>query len=156
MSKPFAGAHVVLHRLLMNQSRQGVQVVLLSKRTLDAPTHPGHWGLFGGEIEDDELPAAAVKREVEEELGVAGEWKLDLAKLKDLTEGDAPRADGIHKVKYYSYQFAFDLDHLALRRNANGKVEGDGIAWFTKEEVENLKIRPEDRSAIGQFFQKHT
>ena len=129
MSKPFAGAHVVLHRLLMNQSRQGVRAVLLSKRTLDAPTHPGFWGLFGGKIEGDELPAEAVKREVQEELRVGtDDWKLDLSELKELCEGEVPRADGIHKIKYYSYQFAFDLDHLALRRNANGKVEGDGIA----------------------------
>lgn len=31
---------------------------------------PGHWGLFGGAVDDDETPLAAMHRELEEELGL--------------------------------------------------------------------------------------
>lgn len=33
---------------------------------------PGHWGLFGGAVDDDETPLAAMHRELEEELGLRG------------------------------------------------------------------------------------
>ncbi len=31
---------------------------------------PGHWGLFGGAVDDDETPLAAMHRELAEELGL--------------------------------------------------------------------------------------
>jgi 8-oxo-dGTP pyrophosphatase MutT (NUDIX family) len=33
--------------------------------------YPGHWGFFGGHMEPDETPEAAVKRELLEEIGYA-------------------------------------------------------------------------------------
>lgn len=33
--------------------------------------YPGHWGLFGGAIEPGETPEAAMRRELEEEIGFA-------------------------------------------------------------------------------------
>lgn len=44
--------------------------LLLMLRTMDAPTHPGYWGLFGGAIEEGESPGQAIKREAKEELDI--------------------------------------------------------------------------------------
>jgi 8-oxo-dGTP pyrophosphatase MutT (NUDIX family) len=40
----------------------------LQKRTADAPTNPGMFGMFGGGVEEGETPEEAFFREVEEEL----------------------------------------------------------------------------------------
>ncbi len=40
----------------------------LQKRTLDAPTHPGQFGMFGGGVEDSENFEQALFREALEEL----------------------------------------------------------------------------------------
>lgn len=42
--------------------------LLLQLRDLLAPNHPHHWGLFGGHMEDGEVPHEAIWRELAEEL----------------------------------------------------------------------------------------
>jgi hypothetical protein len=47
------------------------------------------------------------------------------------------------------------MDRLTLRYNsAEGKVEGEGLGWFTAEEIHHVWLRPEDRIAVEQFFQR--
>lgn len=46
--------------------------VLLVQRGPTAPTFPGCWGVITGFVEPGETPAAAARREIAEELGVAG------------------------------------------------------------------------------------
>lgn len=156
-----AGAHVVFHRHL-KVSPDGVspekyvQAVLLCKRTQNAPIHPGHWGLFGGKVEN-ETPIEAVKREVKEELKICQGLDLESAgsELIELTEVAIARGEETLKIKYYSYPLNHDLDQLALKPNKkDGKVEGEGLAWFSAEEVHHLMVRPEDRIAVDCFFKK--
>ena len=45
--------------------------VLVCRRPDDAPTYPGVWEFPGGKVERGESPAAAVVRELSEELGVS-------------------------------------------------------------------------------------
>jgi len=49
--------------------------ILLAHRGMDAE-EPDTWGTWGGKIDSGESPQQAVKREVEEETGVEGEYKI--------------------------------------------------------------------------------
>jgi 8-oxo-dGTP pyrophosphatase MutT (NUDIX family) len=72
MAIEIKGAHVIFHRLLKASDCNSVQAILLCKRTQDAPTHPGHWGLIGGKVENGKTPEETARREVEEELKAIG------------------------------------------------------------------------------------
>jgi len=66
--------------------------ILLQKRDAIAGIYfPGFWGLFGGAAEDNETPEQAVRREIDEELGVS-----------------------LHELTYFlEFQFTCpDFDHL--------------------------------------------
>jgi 8-oxo-dGTP pyrophosphatase MutT (NUDIX family) len=152
------GAHVVFHRLL-KVTPEGispedfVQAVLLCKRTLNAPIHAGYWGLISGKVKN-ETPIETVKREVREELKICQGLDLDATggQLTELVEVTIARGEGTSVIKYYSCPLNYDLDRLTLLPNAHGKVEGEGLAWFSAAEVHHLMVRPEDRIAVSRYF----
>lgn len=150
--KKSSGAHVVFHRLLKTSECCSVQAVLLCKRTEDAPIHPGYWGFFGGKLKRNESPKNAVRREVNEELEANG---IDFRKfaMKNLCYVTIRRGSGKDSISYFYASLDIDMDELRLKRQ--GKVEGEGLAWFTAEEIHHLMMRPEDRIAINKFFQKN-
>lgn len=116
--------------------------------------HPGYWSLFGGRLDGSERPKNAAIREVHEELGI----KLHDASVKALCDVKIKRANarGALGVRYFCAELDYDMDRLTLKRNPHeGKVEGEGLGWFTAEEVGHLMVRPEDRIALGMFFRKH-
>ena len=171
MKRKIAGAHVVLHRLLRTScgkkhkkteddiaaDKKYVQVVLLSKRTHDAPIHPGHWALFGGTREGNENPKDRAKLEVMQELANDRD-PVDLAasNLKALCDVTIARRDGTFRIRYFSSLLDVGIDKLTLRPNGkDGKVEGEGLGWFDAEEIHHLPVRPEDRIALKEFFRKH-
>ena len=59
--------------------------------------------------------------------------------------------NGVVMVSYFKAPLNEDMDSLRLRRTEE-KVEGQGIAWFTKEEIQHLSMRAEDRTALNFFF----
>jgi 8-oxo-dGTP pyrophosphatase MutT (NUDIX family) len=147
------GAHIVFHRLLRTSKAKPyfVRAVLLSKRTLDAPMHPGDWGLIGGIVNPGEPPKDAARREAHEELGVKPGALKFLCKVRvDHGSGSASA------VTYFSAALDLNMDKLTLRRNPDDdKVEGEGIGWFSAEEIHHIMVRPQDRVAISTFFKKH-
>jgi len=54
--------------------------------------YPGHWGLFGGAIDPGESPEVTLRRELNEELGLA-----------------------VEQVRYFT-EFSFDIDFSGLGR----------------------------------------
>jgi 8-oxo-dGTP pyrophosphatase MutT (NUDIX family) len=147
------GAHIVFHRLLRTSKTTPHQVkaVLLTKRTLDAPMHPGHWSLVGGRIESGESARAAAIREAGEELGVTPDAMKFLCDVRIDKGGRKALV-----VKYFSAPLDRDMDTLVPGRNPeDGKVEAEGIAWFSAEEVHHILVPPEDRVAISTFFRRH-
>ena len=147
------GAHIVFHRLLSTSkcNPHFVRAVLLTKRTLDAPMHPGYWGLVGGIVNSGERPKKAALREAHEELGIKPSI---LQPLCDVSVDHGKRnASG---ARYFSAALDLEMDKLTLKRNLEeNKVEGEGLGWFSAEEVHHLMLRPGDRIAIATFFKKH-
>ena len=115
--------------------------------SLDAPTDAGHWGgLVGGTVSRGEMALQAVIREAWEEIGLALNERL----LESL-----PR---FSDVDFWSYPLGRDMDCLPLRRQEPsknlpaGKVEGEGLGWFTAAETADyLPVREQDRQAISEF-----
>ncbi len=105
------------------------------------------------EPKDHGDPKATAKREVEEELD-GSEDALEM--LSDLCTVPVPESETTY-VQYFSAPLQKDMDSLRLKWNdEENKVEGDGFAWFTLEEVHHLPMRLEDRIALTKFFQAHT
>src|SRR5262245_6397840 len=148
------GAHVIFHRLLRTTSIWSVCAVLLCKRTQDAPMYAGYWGLIGGTLDHGEDPASGALREVEEELGIP---RSGLA-LQFLCDVRIQRKADLCEIgdRYFTAPLDRGMDKLTLAYNsAERKVEGEGLGWFTAEEVSHMWLRPEDRAAVEKFFEQN-
>ena len=145
------GAHIVLHKMVPTPGKQKIQAVLLYKRTQNAPVHPGYWGLFGGRLKNNEDPLKGLQREIAEEMEVTGMQQDWLKNAKHLTDLSIVRDEKELSVRYFEAPLDRDMDSLRLKRNKN-KVEGEGLGWFTEEEIQHIWLRPEDRTALTKFF----
>jgi len=126
------GVGVVLHK---------DRKVLLQKRDSRPKLFPNYWVLFGGQIKEDERPAIAACREIEEEL----EYNIDLTSLHYLGAVRVLRDSDCATMHYFSIPFLSNLSELKLH-------EGDGLAYFHQEELHLLQMRPEDRLALDKHF----
>ena len=144
MSKSKDGAHVVFYRKLKAKGGRRIPAVFLTKRTLDAPSDQGDWGLVGGTRDDEDMtPKDTVLREIDEEIEYQSRLRvvpLCNRRLKKNT------------VYFFKARLQEDMDTLRLKRNDKGKVEGEGLGWFTKAELRSLRVRPQDRPAINRYF----
>jgi 8-oxo-dGTP pyrophosphatase MutT (NUDIX family) len=178
-TKDYAGAHIVLHRLLdvhVKKKCEGeivhdsVQAILLFKKGQTAPVHAGLWSLVGGKPEKDETdPKVTAIREMREELRICDDLKYPKeCDLEDLPPVPVKRQNGKERIMYFSFQLDLDMDTLKLERTKpeklpkesrecfpEGLVESEGLSWFTAEEVHHLPMRSEDRIAINEFFREN-
>jgi len=109
--------------------------LLLQHRSEDAPTLPGFWGFFGGDIEASETPLQAVHRETLEEL----EYKLE--RPTPLIEPELVLPNGRIKAFIYIERLRTTKSQLVLR-------EGQGMGWFRPPEHRTLKMMSHDREII--------
>jgi len=100
--------------------------------------YPGHWGLFGGAIEAEEDPAAGLKRELNEELG------LDVPESRYFTNFtfDYGQHGSVFR-RFYEVKIAGSaLTHLMLR-------EGAEMRAFPASEILNMpRVVPYDSFAV--------
>ena len=101
---------------------------------------PGHWGLFGGGVEDEEQPADALRRELKEELGLA------VSNMKPLTRFEFDLTPmGLKRI----YRDFFEV-HLPLADMPSLRL-GEGAAFeaFTWSQVLALpRLAPYDAFAL--------
>lgn len=112
---------------------------LLQHRTDDAPTFPGCWSFFGGEVEKGETPEKAVKREALEELSYTLNDPRFWACQRFTYEG----------ANYISYLFVdkYDGSELVLG-------EGQGMGWFQPGEAKQLPMSVLGRQVFEELEQQ--
>lgn len=133
-----------LRRRLRETNGQGVSAILINahgqvllQQRDDNPAirYPGYWSLFGGTIENGESPAAAVAREVKEEI----DFEM--------------RNFGLFRefVQNNKREFAF-AGELTTRLDELTLSEGQGMNFFDPSELKQLQIRPDDKDTLEQYF----
>lgn len=108
---------------------------LATQRMADDPGFPGYWELPGGKVEDGEEDAAALRRELREELDMDAEPGPRCARAELLDRG--------HVI---------DLRvHLCTVRGGPPRlVEVQDVRWLTLAESRVLPFPPLDRQVLEQ------
>jgi 8-oxo-dGTP pyrophosphatase MutT (NUDIX family) len=104
--------------------------------------YPDHWGCFGGAVDAGEAPAAAVLRELEEELAVTVE-AADITRFTEFTFDFGFAGDGIKVRTYYAVTLPrADTHGLVLK-------EGADLAAFEPERLLAMpRVVPYDAFAL--------
>lgn len=131
----------------MSTDKEGTQIILLNRHNQvlmylrdnkpDIP-YPNQWSLLGGMLEQGETPAECVRREIEEEIGVA----LDA----DLIEHYATR-DCVFGIEHTFFCAVPDLDIDTVT-----STEGQGLRWFGENDVAATQLAYADNEILARFF----
>ena len=88
-------------------------------------TYPGHWGAFGGAMEEGESPETAICRELIEEIG----YELEVFNFFCQTYKDK------HKVNIHVF-----YSNMSISTSELYLMEGADMGMFTKEEILTKKL----------------
>jgi 8-oxo-dGTP diphosphatase len=116
---------------------------LLMHRRPEGKHHAGLWEFPGGKVEAGEMPAAALVRELAEELGIVCDSN-DLAPC-GFAETGAQRAS--------SPALVLLLYRLARWQGEPQALEGGAVGWFTPDEIAALPKPPLDAELAARLFQ---
>jgi len=118
--------------------------VLLQHRDENNKWNQDSWSEFGGQIEKEETPEEAAKRELKEELGI------EAAELKFFKKYELQRKKGIYE------QFVFTATlNPSLKDLKKQQKEGKDLALFSCEEIKNLKMADYTREILEDFFKEN-
>ena len=116
--------------------------VLLGKRSATRPFYPGIWDLPGGHVEANETLEQALKRELNEELGIEIILPKQLSILRIINNEE--------ELTLYVY--------LVTRWNGEpsntSTAEHDELGWFALEEAASLTSSLKEYQAIWRLLQQ--
>lgn len=98
--------------------------ILVAYRSADV-NEPHTWGIFGGMIDEDETPHEAARRELEEESGYSGKFKIIPAHVYRSPKGG---------FAYFNF-----LGIVESEFQAEFDWETENAKWMTLDELEKLK-----------------
>lgn len=98
--------------------------ILVAYRSADV-NEPHTWGIFGGMIDEDETPHEAARRELEEESGYSGKFKIIPAHIYRSPKGG---------FTYFNFLGIVDSEF-----QAEFDWETENAKWMTLDELEKLK-----------------
>lgn len=117
------------------------KVLLQHRDTNPAIKYQNTWVLFGGGKEKDEVPEDTIKRELIEELD------LTIDGIEFYGNYTFSDADEEHLQYIYYVKLDLELEKLSLH-------EGDGMQYFSWEEIQKLTLGYNIREVLTDFFSK--
>ena len=99
----------------------------------------GMWEFPGGKIEPDESPEDALKREIQEELGI----DITIDKFLCITDYDYP---SFH-LTMHCYLCSVESGEIELREHKSAR-------WLTAETLDSVEWLPADKEVIDKLITK--
>lgn len=113
------------------------------------------WVQPGGHIEDDEVPEEAAVREVFEETGI----KVTLLGERFPREDDFIKPLGIQKNRTLKGNTHIDIIYAGIPNNFDSELilseESTGIGWFSRDELDRLKIFPDIKITMDYIIRTY-
>jgi 8-oxo-dGTP diphosphatase len=118
---------------------------LLLARAAPSLALRGRWFLPGGGVQHGESPLESLRREIEEESGLAVTAGPLLHVLSDVRT--LPDGTSLHTVRLV---YAVDSWEGTLRPESDGTT--DAIAWFTAEELRTLPLAHYVQTVLERYL----
>lgn len=119
--------------------RRADGAILLQQRPA-GKRHGGFWEFPGGKVDPGETPAAALCREITEELAIT----LDAEVLDPVGFAETPAEDGLPGLLLLLYTAD------AWTGSVHG-CEGQQWGWYTSSQAKNLPLAPMDRILLKKL-----
>ncbi len=121
--------------ILLNSNNQ--VLLLLRDNKVDIP-FPNMWDITGGGVEENETPEEAVRREMDEELGISELGEIRLFKIFTL-----------ENLIHYIFWKKIDLNPAEINL-----MEGQRIEYFDYNRIKGTKLAFGFNKVLDEFFEE--